>query len=99
MSKHINGPWSVHLCDETLVADSDGEPVAQVEGHYRTESEKMEARARLIAAAPDYHDAASPIVDCINQLGDGVDDGEMVAVSVGEIRALRAAHRKATGAA
>lgn len=54
MSKdYIRGPWHVGPVDDTAITDANGEAVAYVEGDYEKEAYEMEARARLIAAAPD----------------------------------------------
>lgn len=53
----IKGPWSVHLTDETLVIDAEGNEVASMHGDYDTEYEGMAARAELIAAAPEMRAA------------------------------------------
>ncbi len=49
--------WRVHLTDNTLVIDANGDEVASMHGDYDSEYETMEARAILIAAAPELLDA------------------------------------------
>jgi hypothetical protein len=51
-SKHTPGPWRISLVDETLIQGG-GRDVAMACGDYDTDFERMEANARLIAAAPD----------------------------------------------
>jgi len=51
-SKHTPGPWRTNLVDDTLI-ESGGWCVAKAYGDYDTDFERMEANARLIAAAPD----------------------------------------------
>jgi len=53
MSKHTPGPWKVHLVDGALIVDDAGWEVAEASGDYDTDADRMEANARLIAAAPD----------------------------------------------
>lgn len=53
----INGPWRVHLTDETLVIDVNGDEVASMHGDYDSEYEMMAARAELVAAAPEMRAA------------------------------------------
>lgn len=86
MSKHTPGPWRTHLCDGTLVIDSDGVPVATTTGDYESEDEYavMEANARLIAVAPDMLAALKAVVEFSGAHG-------------GPYAAARAAIKKATG--
>lgn len=53
--KHTIGPWKLSLTDDTVVIDADGREVAAIDGDYNNPDEwpKMEANAKLIAAAPD----------------------------------------------
>lgn len=56
---HTPGPWRVGPVDDTIVTDADGKEVAAIDGDYNSPDEwpRMEANARLIAAAPDLLDA------------------------------------------
>ena len=60
MPKHTPGPWKVDLVDDTRVVDATGAEVAAIDGDYNAPDTwpKMEANARLIAAAPDLLAAA-----------------------------------------
>lgn len=52
---HTPGPWRVGPVDDTVVTDADGKEVAAIDGDYNSPDEwpRMEANARLIAAAPE----------------------------------------------
>ena len=52
---HTPGPWRVGPVDDTIVTDAAGKEVAAIDGDYNSPDEwpRMEANARLIAAAPD----------------------------------------------
>ncbi len=60
---HTPGPWRTHLVDSTSVVDATGDEVAWMQGAYKTDSdvERMEANARLIAAAPDLLEALKQV--------------------------------------
>lgn len=70
MANHTPGPWNTHICDDTLIVDGDGNDIALVLGDYATQSEVMEARSRLIAAAPDLLEALKAADAALNHLGD-----------------------------
>lgn len=52
---HTPGPWRLHEVDDTRVMGADGSWVADMGGDYDDALDwpRMEANARLIAAAPD----------------------------------------------
>ena len=51
-SKPTPGPWKTSFLDDTRIEDKNGFDVAMALGEYSTESDCMEANARLIAACP-----------------------------------------------
>lgn len=59
MSKHAKESWRVGPVDDTAITTQDGDEVALVQGDYGDPAvwPVMEARARLIAAAPDLLEA------------------------------------------
>lgn len=57
MSKISPAPWKTHLVNETVVVSADGEIVAQIEGDYDNDAERMAADARLISLAPEMAEA------------------------------------------
>ena len=63
-SKHTPGPWKVSLMDDTVVVDTNGAEVAEIDGDYNHPDTwpMMEANARLIAAAPDLLSIAMRLV-------------------------------------
>lgn len=80
----------------SIVAAGRSDPVCMVvelgdEASYG--SEEFHANARLIAAAPDYHEAAAPLVELVAEFS-GPDDATF-SVTAGELRALAKAHAKA----
>jgi len=61
-TKHTPGPWRIGAKFQSVVSDGptgwdDDGSVAAYGGHMVCESAKLEANARLIAAAPDLLDA------------------------------------------
>lgn len=62
-SKHTPGPWRQSLTDDTRIIDSSGCEVASVAGDYQHDYARMEANARLIAAAPELLEALAGMVD------------------------------------
>lgn len=60
---HTPGPWRVGPVDDTIVTDAAGKEVAAIDGDYNSPDEwpRMEANARLIAAAPDLLAALTEI--------------------------------------
>lgn len=121
MSKHTPGPWSKsarlngpwwHISGPQSTERGQGrQAVACVHGESKrgakTYAEMFEANARLIAAAPDYHDAASWIrqavaanaapVNPLAALEELALDGEHITLDAGLVLDLLKAHAKATG--
>jgi len=64
---HTPGPWRVGPVDDTVVTDADGKEVAAIDGDYNSPDEwpRMEANARLIAAAPEMLSALKRLVNPI----------------------------------
>jgi len=62
---HTPGPWRVGPVDDTVVTDADGKEVAAIDGDYNSPDEwpRMEANARLIAAAPELLDALKRLIE------------------------------------
>ena len=62
---HTPGPWRVGPVDDTVVTDADGKEVAAIDGDYNSPDEwpRMEANARLIAAAPELLDALKRLIN------------------------------------
>ena len=61
-------PWRLSATDDTLIVDRDFYEVAQVCGDYKDDWERMEAQARLIAAAPALYaalEAAMPYLEAM----------------------------------
>ena len=113
------GPWYIRTNRHTstdgrpwgwLDAAPPGGPQRNIPGVQVTwtRGEASEANARLIAAAPDYHDAAFWIhqavaanaapVNPLAALEDLALDGEHVTLDAGLVLDLLKAHAKATGA-
>lgn len=61
---HTPGPWRVGPVDDTIVTDAAGKEVAAIDGDYNNPDEwpRMEANARLIAAAPELLDALKRLI-------------------------------------
>lgn len=85
--KWTPGPWKQSLPDDTAIYGADGWPVCEtgVNQGYDEHFERIEADARLIAAAPDLYEALVAIYDAWYNL-DGSD-----------YRRLKAALAKANG--
>lgn len=69
MSKISRAPWKTHLVNETVVVSADGEIVAQIEGDYDNDAERMAVDARLISLAPEMAEALRECVAGIEQHG------------------------------
>lgn len=95
---HTRGPWRLHKADDTLVLDIDGREVAEACGSYEDEAEwpRMEANARLIAAAPDLLAALELATREMRAMRAAVGPGLMTDQS---IATAEAALSKATGSA
>lgn len=100
--KHSPGPW--RLADTDVVADAFGEEVL-IAGVYaggytrggNGNRERLEANARLIAAAPELLEALKAILaDCGETTMDGYVENS---IHSDEVNKARAAISKATGAA
>ena len=63
LSGFARGPWKVSPTDDTTVITHDGNMVAEIDGDYNEPDlwPIMEANARLIAAAPDMHEAITAL--------------------------------------
>jgi hypothetical protein len=61
MSERTPGPWRLSWPNDCLVVGDDGEEVAETCGDYARHYERMEANARLIAAAPEMLEALKAI--------------------------------------
>ncbi|CUI55811.1 hypothetical protein [Achromobacter xylosoxidans] len=108
-TRHTPGPWAVRF-DYVVQAPSfdDGRlvPVAQPYG-VNSDGTDLFANARLIAAAPDYHDAAGWILAAVatnaapvNELAaleEMALDGKHVTLDAGLVLDLLKAHAKAKG--
>lgn len=68
-AKHTAERWRVCNINETMVLDAEGNEVAEVKGDYDADYERMAARARLIASAPELLEALSAIVADLAQIG------------------------------
>lgn len=101
---HTPAPWDIRRAKLPVdgafdhAVSANGEVIAEAFGrssvsHYHD----SEANARLIAAAPDYWDAAEQLSTDASEL-DG-DDAGYVAVTKSAYDALMAAHQKAKGVA
>lgn len=88
MSKISRAPWKTHLVNETVVVAADGEIVAQIEGDYDNDAERMAADARLISLAPEMAEALREMVAW--QLADCDEDPEGFANAMKRARALLA---------
>lgn len=62
--KWTKGPWKQSLPDDTAIIGADGWPVCETGVHqdYDEHFERMEADARLIAAAPELFEALQALV-------------------------------------
>ena len=115
-AKHTLGPWTVSewqqgspeadsCCGFSIVAGGHRLPLSDMEG----DISEAEANASLIAAAPDYHDAAFWIqqavannaapVNPIAALEEMALAGEHITLDAGLVLDLLKAHAKATGSA
>ena len=96
--KMTPGPWRVskHLRSRiavlTVSTDAD---VCHVPLSPYVDNTRRHADAAAIAALPDLIEAAKELVNNVNGLDDNSPDHELIFVSVGEARALRAALVKA----
>ena len=92
-SDHTPGPWQLHKSDDTLVIGTDGREVAEACGDYTEEAEwpRMEANARLIAAAPELLAALKRAESHFGMLPSGMDEPGSVMAEI------RAAIAKAEG--
>lgn len=108
-TNHTPGPWSTHLVDSTVVVIPRRPFPQQIStlGHSEVADEQDYANARLIAAAPDYHDAAGWIlaavatnaapVNALAALEEMALDGKHVTLDAGLVLDLLKAHAKAKG--
>lgn len=103
---HTPGPWRVGPVDDTRVEDANGNEIAQIDGEYNQPETWpiMEANARLIAAAPDLLEATAPFVGVAkSRAADAPEwrdtDAVSIVVTIGDLRAIAAAHAKAKGGA
>jgi hypothetical protein len=64
VSAHSPAPWRVGPVDDTQVSDATGREIMQALGNYDDDAEamRMEANARLCAAAPDMLAALKALV-------------------------------------
>jgi len=100
MSTHTPGPWQLHKSDDTLVIGSDCREVAEACGDYTEEAEwpRMEANARLIAAAPDLLSALKDARESIEALANMVSDATQFRQDVSDdLARINAAIAKAEG--
>lgn len=91
-TKFTPGPWKQSLPDDTAIYGADGWPVCEtgVGQDYDEHFARMEADARLIAAAPELFEAAEAAMQCIGEL-----PPTQARVEVAQM--LQAALAKATG--
>lgn len=106
MNKHLKGPWKTSVVDDTLIVGAGESAIAMTLGEYSTESEAMEANARLIAAAPDLVAALEPfgefarMMDEIEHVKTTPDDAVIhPGLTVGHFRRAREVVAKAKGEA
>lgn len=103
--QHSKGPWKViPPCTESFglsfVQDSSGVSVC---GVYRRiadgkiSTDKQEANARLIAAAPDLLEAALELFVCLSDSGYNIDEDQIGMVEYPGWKNLRLAIKKAKG--
>lgn len=112
--KHTRGPWSAcfertHEKWVITAPDEDGSPVEVCQDRSWGEGyeEEDEANARLIAAAPDYHEATDWILDAVTSNAAPVNpmsaleemalSGLHITLDAGLVLDLLTAHSKATG--
>lgn len=115
-AKHTPGPWywsddyqARDLSDTWSLLGAGGYGILSCDGKPNSPQEVNCADARLIAAAPDYHDAAFWIrqaiannaapVNPLAALEEMAIDGEHVTLDAGLVLDLLKAHAKATGGA
>lgn len=104
MSKHTQGPWSVHSYspNEHVIPEVWGGDAGDFSDHIRRIED-----ARLISAAPEYHDAAFWILRAVEANAAPVNpmaaleelalDGKHITLDAGLVLDLLKAHAKATG--
>lgn len=100
--EHTPGPWSVvpYGDGDSLVIHSDSNSrvcFMATPGSFSRDFPKIEANARLIAAAPDLLEALLVIFDGVEDEGGPEDSAVMLPLTCGEIAKARAAIAKATG--
>jgi hypothetical protein len=66
--KISRAPWKTHLVNETVVVSADGEIVAQIDGDYDNDAERMAADAVLISLAPEMAEALRMMCDAADGL-------------------------------
>lgn len=87
---HTPGPWRVGPVDDTIVTDAAGKEVAAIDGDYNSPDEwpRMEANARLIAAAPELLGALKVILEVHEAVGAGMSySGHMARAAIAKAEA------------
>lgn len=104
MSGHTKGPWFADKCVEGTIGgiqDSHGEHVAQAQARQPLAAGKPDyerkANARLIAAAPELLEALEGMTERYTELANSGDCGFWDCENENEVKAARAAIKKAKG--
>lgn len=95
MSEHAPGPWKNHHGE---IRAANNYVVARIADPVHMHNETTDASANLIAAAPDYHDAAECYVRWMDEYRNALPESVAGAMEAAFGGKLRAAIARATGA-